>query len=154
MEDFLRSPPSTDESHYSYTQPTREEVHFNPYPVHISEPASPMFSTLDPGADFDCPSPVPSEMPGTPVMSALSNDEYENEARLEDVTRRLNSHGAHQDDVIEALRLGQWVQTPRQSRTTPPVTRRMMGGGPGIFRGLEPPLMRRSLAMFNGERVS
>ncbi|KAG8696467.1 hypothetical protein FRC08_007134, partial [Ceratobasidium sp. 394] len=78
-------------------------------------PGSPVFSNLesDPGSCF---SPtMPSEMPCTPVVTIPLSD---GEGRADDITRRLDYRGAHEEDAAEALRLEQLLEMQRRDSNT------------------------------------
>ncbi|KAG9075221.1 hypothetical protein FRC06_010219 [Ceratobasidium sp. 370] len=74
-------------------------------------PASPVFSDLESDASSCFSPPMPSEIPRTPVVAALSDGE----GRVTNLMRWLDYRGAHEGDAIEAVRLEQPLETQKRN---------------------------------------
>ncbi|KAG8776977.1 hypothetical protein FRC12_000598 [Ceratobasidium sp. 428] len=115
--------------------------------------ASPMgnLSTIDggilttPNTSSQPPSPDPSEMPGTPNMTVLREDESEDYSRVDRLVQQLDYDEVHRDEAIQAMRLERLLEAqrrgPREDRTET------------VARD-EAPRMTRSLGMMNREHMS
>ncbi|KAG8704897.1 hypothetical protein FRC08_001956 [Ceratobasidium sp. 394] len=78
-------------------------------------PGSSVFSELESDSG-SCFSPAMlSEMPCTPVVTIPLSD---GEGRADNITRRLDYRGAHEEDAAEALRLEQLLETQRRDSNT------------------------------------
>ncbi|KAG8711338.1 hypothetical protein FRC09_020652 [Ceratobasidium sp. 395] len=98
-----------------------------------------------PNTSSQPPSPDPSEMPGTPNMAVLREDESDDYSRVDRLVQQLDYDEVHRDEAIQTMRLERLLETqrrgPREHRTE------------AVVRD-EAPRMTRSLGMMNGERMS
>ncbi|KAG8717739.1 hypothetical protein FRC09_013782 [Ceratobasidium sp. 395] len=106
---------------------------------------SPNFWTpdlLSPNAEPDAgpyfSPPVLEETPQTPKVTPNISD---GEGSVEDIARRLDYHGPHEEDAIEALKLEKLLEAQRRESSANP-------------RGEAPSMGERSLGMINGERLN
>ncbi|KAG8719640.1 hypothetical protein FRC09_010849 [Ceratobasidium sp. 395] len=106
---------------------------------------SPNFWTpdpLSPNAESDASPyfspPMPEETPQTPKANPDISDD---EGSVEDIARRLDYHGPHEEDAIEALKLEKLLQAQRRESSA-------------NARGEAPSMGERSLGMIHGERLN
>ncbi|KAG8792642.1 hypothetical protein FRC12_005364 [Ceratobasidium sp. 428] len=90
-------------------------------------------------------SPDPSEMPGTPNMTVLREDESEDNSRVDRLVQQLDYDEVHRDEAIQAMRLERLLETQRREPREE--------GTETVARD-EAPRMTRSFGMMNGERMS